>query len=84
LAATAAGAIFGDFPSERDGEGQIAAIKSAGGTASSEAIPATTVIRSAAVAPRVGQRCGFAKRKRTFRGTVIRVTPMRKAKTHVR
>jgi hypothetical protein len=43
-------------------------------------MPETTVIRSAATAPRVGELYGFSDGGRTFAGTVISVTPMRKAK----
>jgi hypothetical protein len=46
-------------------------------------MPETTVIRYAGTAPRVGMLYGFSDGGRTFAGTVIRVTPMRKAKQHV-
>jgi hypothetical protein len=46
-------------------------------------MPETTIVRSASGAPRVGTIYGFSDGDRTFAGTVIRVTPMRKAKRHV-
>jgi hypothetical protein len=46
-------------------------------------MPETTVIRLAGTAPRVGTLYGFTDGGRTFAGTVIRVKPLRKARTHV-
>jgi hypothetical protein len=46
-------------------------------------MPETTVIRYAGAAPRVGDGYGFTDGGRTFVGTVIRVTSMRKAKRAV-
>jgi hypothetical protein len=45
--------------------------------------PETTVICFAGVAPRAGTLYGFTSGEQTFAGTVIRVTPLRKAKQHV-
>jgi hypothetical protein len=45
--------------------------------------PETTVIRLAGTAPRLGELYGFTGGNRIFVGTVIRVTPMRKASQHV-
>jgi hypothetical protein len=46
-------------------------------------MPETTVIRPAGLAPRVGERYEFTDGGRTFAGTVIRLSSMRKAKQHV-
>jgi hypothetical protein len=46
-------------------------------------MPEATVVRIAAVAPRVGSVYGFSDGGRAFAGTVIRVSKLRKAKRHV-
>jgi hypothetical protein len=46
-------------------------------------MPETTVMRLAGTAPKVGALYALTSGEQTFAVTVIRIRPMRKAKTHV-